>query len=498
MGGNRLLPPQSDRLLPAIPEVTRDRLDLASAVGWVLAVAGFMIGSRTIADNSFLTHLATGELILDAAAVPTTDPYSLLGNGQSWTVQSWLVSLVYAVADRQFGGWSIRVLHGLVTLAITRGLWRLTSPARQLLTRVGLVGLTLLVGTSLWTPRPLLFGLLAMVVVLQVAQGMRPRWWLLPVFWFWVNAHGSFVLGAVVLGAIALGAAIDTRAVPRAELKLVLTAAVGCLAGMIGPLGWRLLWFPLHLLGRGDVLEHVAEWGSPSFRSPVQQLFLVSLALIAVGASHRAGWRALLPALVFFVAGLMAARNLGVGTIVIVAMMAPSLQHLAGSVDGATRGRMPRLVVGMAAVVLALALWATSRGTVLDLEEFPTDEVTWLDARSLVADSDVRLLQRDYVGNYLTLRYGPEARVFMDDRYDFHSRDVLNDHAALLLGGDMAAVVDRNGFDVALWATSTPFHRWIEAQDDWEIVRSDESWFVACRTTSAVHDRCTPSYRPLE
>jgi hypothetical protein len=455
-----------------------------------LALLGFVVGARTIADNSFLTHLATGRLIVETGDIPQVDPYSLFGHGQPWTVQSWLVSLVYAQLDSILGGWAIRALNGLVGMAIASSLWRLTAATRQLLTRTVLVGLTLLIGTFLWTPRPLLFGLLAAVVALEVVQGLRPRWWLVVIFALWVNAHGSFVLGGGLLGAVMVGAAIDRRELPRIELTNLALAGVGCLTAVLGPVGWRLLWFPFQLMGRNSALDRVAEWGSPSYRSPVERLFLLLLVVIVLAAARQPRWRTLVPALVFFVAGLVAVRNLGLASIVVVALAAPHLAGLVGTVDGAMRGSLARLTAVVAAVGLAIAGLSVLVSAPVDVASYPVDEVDWLDERDLVANAEVRLAQRDFVGNYLTLRYGPEARVFMDDRFDFHPLGVVDDHNTLLLGGDVDDVLDRRSFDVVLWATSSHLERWLGASDEWDIVVTGDSWFVACRTTSPVYHRC--------
>ncbi|MCP3988100.1 MAG: hypothetical protein GY724_03430 [Actinomycetia bacterium] len=489
-GAVEVVPVRDAELNPGEPASRASSIELATSVGLVLVFIGFVVGSRTITDNSFLTHLATGQLILDTGSIPTADPYSLAAHGDPWTVQSWLVSVIYAGLDSTLGGWSIRLMNGMLGAAITVGLWRLTASVRQLLTRTMVVALALLIGTFLWPPRPLLFGLLAMVLVLEVAQDLRARWWLIPIFWFWVNAHGSFVLGLGVLGAIMVGAAIDNRRLPQDEVKTLAVAVVGCLLAAVNPVGPRLLWFPFHLMGRSEALERVSEWGSPGFRSPVEQLFLIPLVMIVIAASRQARWRALLPALVFFVSGLLAVRNLGLASIAVVALVAPSLADLGGSIDGSERGRLASVVAMVAAIGLAIASFAVMTGAPVELEDYPIAEIDWLEAHELVAQDDVRLVQRDYVGNYLTLRYGSEARVFMDDRFDFHPLDVIEDHNALLLGGDVDEVLDRRAFDVALWASDSHFHRWILAQDDWTIVMSDESWFVACRTTSALYQRC--------
>lgn len=465
--------------------------DLARSIGWLLAAVGFMVGARPIADNSFLTHLATGHLILARHGVPTVDPYSATAAGQPWTVQSWLVSVVYAVLDDSLGPGAIRVLHGMLAAGTVLGLWRLVAPARQLVTRVALVTAAIVIGTSLWSPRPLLVGLAALVLTLQVVQELRPRWWLVPLFWVWVNSHGSFALGLALVGAVAVGAAIDQRRWwPRAEAGACLAAGAGALLGMLNPLGWRLLWFPVELLRRGGSLRRVAEWRAPDFQSVPEQVYLVLLVLVVLAATRRARWRQLVPALVFYAAGLMAVRNLGLASLVVVALLAPSLSGLRGGLEGRGSASLTRVLGGLAGASLVVSVATVAISPALVLTSYPVASVDWLAERGLVAADGVRLGHRETVGNYLTWRFGPDARVFMDDRFDFYPADVIEDHNVLVLGGDMAPVLDRRRFDVVLWTAKSPLTRWLARDPDWDVVRTDGEWIVACRRSSPVYTRC--------
>lgn len=468
--------------------------DLARSIGWLLAVVGFMVGARPIADNSFLTHLATGHLILARHGVPGADPYSATAAGEPWTVQSWLVSVVYAVLDGTLGPWAIRAFHGVLAAGIVLGLWRLVAPARQLVTRVALVTATIVIGTALWSPRPLLVGLAALVLTLQVVQGFRPRWWLVPLFWVWVNSHGSFALGLALVAAVAVGAAVDQRRWwPRTEARTCLAAAAGALLGTLNPLGWRLLWFPAELLRRGGSLRRVAEWRAPDFQSVPEQVYLLLLVLVVLAAARRASWRQLVPVLGFYAAGLMAVRNLGLASLVLVALLAPSLSGLRGGLEGRGSAPLTRILGALAATALAVSVVTVAVSPALVLTSYPTSSVDWLAERRLVATDGLRLGHRETVGNYLTWRFGTEARVFMDDRFDFYPADVIGDHNALVLGGDMAPVLERRRFDVVLWAAESPLARWLARDPDWDVVRIDGDWIVACRRSSPAYVRCSPA-----
>src|SRR5713226_2757624 len=71
-----------------------------AAIGF--ALAGLVAGLRPIHDNSFLTHLATGRLLLHGT-FPRHDPYSFTAHGTSWIVESWLPSLGYAAIEKVLG-----------------------------------------------------------------------------------------------------------------------------------------------------------------------------------------------------------------------------------------------------------------------------------------------------------------------------------------------------------------------------------------------------------
>lgn len=101
-----------------------------------LVVVGVLIGLGPLSDNSFFTHLSTGRIILDERSVPTADPYSFTAHGEPWTVQSWLASVVYAVAEDIGGFGAIRVVVAVLVVAILLGAWRLTRPAGGLIGRV--------------------------------------------------------------------------------------------------------------------------------------------------------------------------------------------------------------------------------------------------------------------------------------------------------------------------------------------------------------------------
>ena len=197
---------------------------------------GFRLGARPIGDNSMFTHLRTGIDMARTGSIPRSDPYSFTAFDHRWVVQSWLPEWTYGWAFR-LGGYKLVVFEQALLVALLAWLVvrlaRAGSPLRTALAGITAVG----VGTSLWTARPLLFGLICMALTITIVERRRSPWLLIPVVWLWVNSHGSFPLGLVWLGARAVGEGLEWRAWPRETLRYVGWFLAGVVASVANPLG---------------------------------------------------------------------------------------------------------------------------------------------------------------------------------------------------------------------------------------------------------------------
>ena len=113
----------------------------------------------------------------------------------------------------------------------------------------------------LWSERPLLLGLLFFMILLWIVEvpdcwvGRHPLVSLPVVFWLWANVHGSFALGFVYLGLHLLGRWLDgARPWEGREKQLVFGGAIAGAVTFVNPYGPALVFFPIHLLQRGDIL----------------------------------------------------------------------------------------------------------------------------------------------------------------------------------------------------------------------------------------------------
>ncbi len=431
---------------------------------------------QRLQDNSFLTHLATGRLILDSG-IPTADPYSFTAAGEPWTVQSWLASTIYAVAETLGGLGGVRVVIGLTTALLAYLLWRLTEPAGAVVVRAALILPILLMGTEGWAERPMLFGFVGLAAALRRwPTGPGPTWIAAPLLWVWVNTHGSFPMGFVLLGTLVVGCWLD-RASARRELQVSAWAGLGLLLGAINPVGPKLLVFPIELLGKAETLSFIDEWRPPDYGdlAPKLLVLMAGLSVLALLARHRR-FRAFLPLLVFTGLALTSARNVAPAGIIVMAAVAPALAGLGGDL-GQERRRFFRTVgVVLGALTLLVAV-GTLRGPQTDLAFYPTDAVDWMEANDLVGP-DVRVISRDYVGNYLEARY-VDMPVFMDDRYDMFPVEVIDDYRALYRGDEgWEQIAERWDADAVLWNTDADLVEELTSSAGWRVAYEDDNWVL--------------------
>src|SRR5690606_14282507 len=116
-------------------------------------------------------------------------------------------------------------------------------------------------------------------------------------------SHGSHPLGIAYLVVLIVGTHLD-GADSRSERRALGWLALGIVLGVLGPLGLRVLLFPVELLSRRDVLSGVVEWRAPTFESVSQQAFLAFLALAIVLLVRKASFRHGLVLAVFGVAAV--------------------------------------------------------------------------------------------------------------------------------------------------------------------------------------------------
>jgi len=468
---------------------------------------GFRLGARPIGDNSMFTHLRTGIDMARTGHIPRTDPYSFTAGGEPWVVQSWLAELTYGWAYR-VGGLRLVVLEQSVLVAmlvwLVLRLARAGSPLRTALAG----GTAVCVGAAFWTPRPLLFGLICMALTILIVERRKSPWLLVPVLWVWASTHGSFPLGLVWLGGRMVGEGIDARAWPKDAWRYVVGFLAGLAVSVVNPLGLKLLAFPLTLGEKQESFRNIVEWRSPDFSRAGGHFALAALALALILLLRaRIGWRDIVPVVGFLIAGLLAARNIGVLGVVLAPALGRALRR--PDVDASvvapadpppeeeeeepsppppaeapapalgSRVRINRAILALIGAAFLVFTASIYDKPPLDLVGYPEEPMAFLDEEGLLA-APHRLATQDFIGNYLTLRW-PAVPVFVDDRFDMYPLSVSRDYEALLSGrGSSLEILDREKIDIVLWQPKLPLVPLLEARG-WRQTYTSDDWVVLQR-----------------
>jgi hypothetical protein len=465
-----------------VPWVRAPRV--ATAVGAGFALWGLAVGLVPLHDNSFLTHLATGRLIVAHGLVPTHDPYSFTAAGNGWVVESWLASLVYGAVERVAGSHGLQLLHAVVAAGLGALVWTLTRPARQLPGRILAATGALVVGTGYWSPRPLLLALVLFGVVILVAESGRPSpWVLVPVLWLWVNVHGSWPIALAYLGVRVIGRRLDGAPPGRLPRSLG-AAALGTAAGVFNPLGVRLLQYPLVVVTHHQAFGGIAEWQPPNWSDPVHAVLAAEVVLALVLLVVRRGTMEDALVTVACMAGAAAAaRNVPVAALAITPVLARNLAGL-GRMEGSQRGRVAALSAVVLVVVAVTAVTGALQRPAYDLSAYPVHEVTWMQRHGLVPG---RAATPDYVGNYLEYRYAARAQVFVDDRVDMFPASVDHAYGVLLHGSTgWRHVLEARRVTAVLWPRDTPLAHLVARDRRWRVVVRDSRWIVAVPVGTSV------------
>jgi hypothetical protein len=469
----------------------------------VFAIGGWRAGLSRLSDNSFFWHLRTGRLILDHG-IPHADPYSYSAAGHRWVAQSWLAEALYGVLDKTVGVIGVRLLTAFTGAAVAGVTYCLVHRLSR--DRLAAVGLTLAaIGASftLWSARPLFLGILAFLGLLWIVEvpdswpGRRAIWTIPVLIWLWANVHGTFSLGLVYLGLHLAGRWLE-GAPFWAGRERVLTQAVviAVVVAAVNPYGPGLLLFPVELLNRGDILKRVTEWRSPDFRTIQGLMFAgwmaVFVACLALGR-HRPSRRDVVVTVPFLLLAFWAQRNIALSPLVGVAAAARcvALDDFRPAADSPLNRIVAAALVGLGLIWTAQALGEPD----FDTSTYPVAAMRFVADHGLLGK---RLMTTDAWAGYVILRYWPQQKVFVDDRYDMYPRPVLDDYIRFSDADERwPDILDRNRIDVVVWKPKQAIVRLMKAGPGWAEVHRDKQAVVLVRATPPGEQRPSEAPRPV-
>ena len=454
-----------------------------SGLGWIFTaffgVFGWAIGLAKLSDNSFFWHLKTGEYILDHG-IPRHDVFSYTAPGTKWVAQSWLAEVTYAVLYRSMGGFGIRLAIGLVGAGIGMLTYRLALRlVRDRLVACGLTAAALAGVYTVWSERPLLFGVLFLLLLLWTVEvpdsfvGRHPLVVVPVLMWLWANTHGTYQLGFAFLGLHLLGRWADGHKPWQGrERTLLVSAVIAFAAVFVNPYGVGLVTFPIQLLSRGEILSHIVEWKSPDFRQAwgvALAIFLVVFVVAIARGRHRVTRRDLIVAVPMLLLALWAVRNVAVAPLIALPVVCRAFARDEEK-PSELRGTMVAAAITVLVFAAALMGFQASTEQNFNFATYPVAAMRYLERNDLIGQ---RLLTTDAAAGYVILEDSPQQKVFIDDRYDMYPTSVIYDYFDLTgAKPNWSKVLDKYDVEVIVWGKDTALASLLDDSDGWQRVHT--------------------------
>ncbi len=491
------------RFHPSIPAI--------SFIIWWL-VASIVFPARMLnSDGDLLRHIGHGEWMLTHHSLIHNDPFSWTMGGQPFVGFEYGSQIIYALVHRAAGLAGVAIFAGLLIATAYALLARflLRRGVDALLTYLITVAAAVL-GAVHWAPRPHLFTLLLVVILLPMletarrldgsaahslgrdAETLRRRVAVtFALFALWSNLHGGWVFGLVLIGIYFAGHLLDWLVRKGREYQVVRMKQLAAMFGF-GLLGTlctpHFLKLHRHVLGfLGDkwLLDNTQEFMSPDFHQVTGKLFLLALlgVMLALALSkERPSGPHLLVILVMTYFVLNARRNMqlfGVTALPVLAIhinaawkRLPDWRGIRAVFD---RDAKTGITAPYVLALLALfAFLAVGQGNLAGIEvipnavspeEFPVAVVQ----RARAAHVNGRIYNDYTWGGYMIYAW-PEQKVFIDGGADFYGPELTRTWSLIgQLQPFWRDSLERFGVDLALVPTGAAFTHELLREPGWRL-----------------------------
>ncbi len=299
----------------------------------ILSVAS--MAARVPLDTDMWWHIRAGEVSISTHQPLVVDVFSYTRAGESWVNHSWLAQVVLAFLYQKLS-YSGLTLYVVLLSVLTFGLLFFLLDGHPFIKALLIIFGSAVVST-IWSPRPQLFTLLFLSVlvfaVCRYRQGKIRCLWLIPLlFTLWGNLHGGYFTGILFLGFTLIGLIYD-RWFTSKQLNdfkgqfphLLYITLLSIPALLINPNGVGILKIPFATVGVNILRDLIDEWASPDFHQPLQLIFLAiflgTMFLLAMNKNHKSS-ALLIPLFGFSLLAFYAKRNIAPLMIVLLPVLA--------------------------------------------------------------------------------------------------------------------------------------------------------------------------------
>ena len=458
-----------------------------------------------LVDSGTGYHIRTGDFILQHKAVPYADPFSFSKPGQRWQAWEWLTELLFALLYGAAGMKPLIILAAtIIALANLILLRHMLWQGANALVAIGVLHLVVGASSIHFLARPHIFTLLFLAISLWLIEAdlRRPSariWLLVPISVVWTNFHGGFLALLASLGVVTAGLALEGSWTTTRRYVLL---GLACTAGTaVNPYGFLVHEHALKFFSQNWMVDLVQQEGqSPHFNSPESRYFEILLFAGVALAAWLISQKQIAQALLILAWGheaLGSTRHIPIYGFVVAPLLAREATRLWDRWAGAGRRGSTRTILGDLAVahtsglrrssvwapalVLALALFnfGWSWPTDFPAQRYPVAMAT----RNAELISSSRIFTTDSWADYLTFRFYPRQKIFIDSRNDFFWKEMAQQYLDVLKGQHgWEAVMKQYDFNAVLVPSASAISSLLRMRPDWQVVDDDGRSILFRRT----------------
>jgi hypothetical protein len=473
------------------------------AILWfaVLALVSlFFIAWKAPLDPDLFWHLRAGSDILQQG-VPHIDWYSHTFSTFAWIDHEYAQEIFMHWINTLGGLRLLSIVYaGIVALTFSVALkWALPKKVEWPWALLAGVGIAFFSNSFLGV-RPQMFTYLFLLVLLGFIQRAREHGrsrglWLIPfLFAIWANIHASFLLGHIVLLIILAGEILKHLLPRRWELgqpfalkqlwSLIVVTLLSIVATFANPYGWRIWVETWRTLSDQALHKNIVEWFVPDIHS-TNGVYLFAIAVITFALvmlkKKRTDLTQVLLLLAFFVASLMAVRNIPLFFIFAIPVALLALREMAPRAMRVLEFwplllLLTIVVSGLLARVPYHALWRVNSDVkAFEGAGYPVAAATYLAEHPELADSRAF---NDYAwGGYLLGRV-PWFKTFIDGRMPVWEQDgvrIIDEYFAIdRQQGDWQSTFEKYEIDLVITRPGQALANAIEKDNRFEEAFRDE------------------------
>ena len=415
-----------------------------------------------------------GQDIWQTRAIPLVDAYSHTAAGRYWWNHEWLAEALFYGLFR-VGGLPLLAAIGAALVLSTVGLaWRMSRGTFEW--RFVLFAGAALVSAASFALRPQLVSMFLAALVTWCLAENRRKWWIPVIMVFWINFHGAAITGLFLVAGAAAGDALVRRRIDWSYAGLL---ALCFLATGLSPIGFR-TYSEIALSVERSRINALIEWLPPDLKLSNWPFWAMAAAVpITIALKWKAldarSGRLLGIALALLPLAVRSMRNMHL----FVFAALPALTSAWGShvvARNSARGERETvnggiaMAAGVIGVAIVVAVWLN-----------PPAPLGWRPISPAAIDAINACpapMYNTYGDGGILIWFTPRQKVFIDNRQDPYSDELLRLNKALEMTGDYDAAFAQYGIRCAALSPGALVTSRLERDPAWRIAHRDRDWVV--------------------